>query len=68
MVSSPLARELAHHGPVGCIAAAAGRVWTCGGTGAYATFREWTQAGVLLSTCKLRSKGESAAVRCSAVR
>lgn len=58
MVSHPLARESAHYGPVRCIAAAAGRVWTCGGSSAFATFKEWTQSGIHVEQHSMRSMGE----------
>jgi hypothetical protein len=58
MVSTPLARENAHYGPVRCICAAEGRVYTCGGTSAFASFKEWLQSGILLKSQSMRSMGE----------
>lgn len=34
-----------------------GRVWTCGGSSAFASFKEWTQAGVLLGSQSMRTTG-----------
>jgi hypothetical protein len=58
MVSHELARDPAHYGPVRCIMAAGRRVWTCGGSSAFATFREWTQAGFHIAAHSMRSMGE----------
>ncbi|KAI7842069.1 hypothetical protein COHA_004266 [Chlorella ohadii] len=57
MVTHPLAREPAHYGPVRSMAAAMGRVWTCGGSSAFASFKEWTQQGVLLGSQSMRLTG-----------
>jgi hypothetical protein len=58
MVAHPLARESAHYGPIRCIVAAAGRVWTSGGSSAFATFKEWTQTGIHVEQHSMRSMGE----------
>jgi hypothetical protein len=58
MTWHPLAKESAHYGPVRTIAAAAGRVWTCGGSSAFAVLKEWTPDGILVDTHSMRSMGE----------
>ena len=63
MVRSPLARELAHYGPVRCMTAAAGRVWTCGGSSAFAVFREWTQEGHFLHESDMKRTGGGGSCR-----
>ena len=45
MVDNPLAKEKAHEGVVTGIVAAAGHVWTCGGSAAFVCLREWKQRG-----------------------
>ena len=52
-----------------------GRVWTCGGSSAFASFKEWTQQGVLLGSQSMRLTGKFAAharsfehALCNAVR
>ncbi|PRW45448.1 serine threonine- kinase drkA isoform A [Chlorella sorokiniana] len=57
MLVHPDAREPAHYGPVRSIAAAMGRVWTSGGSSAFASFKEWTQQGVLLGSQSMRLTG-----------
>ncbi|PSC73896.1 Serine threonine-kinase CTR1 isoform A [Micractinium conductrix] len=57
MFRHPLARESAHYGPVRSLAAAEGRVWTCGGSSAFASFKEWSQDGVLMSSTNMQSMG-----------
>lgn len=59
MYTHALWREAAHYGPVRCIAAACGRVWTCGGSSAFAVFKEWTQSGIRVKAHKVRDTGES---------
>lgn len=57
MVVNKLAREKAHEGPVYSIAAAGGRVWTCGGSAAFVCLREWSQRGEFMQKCNLKSVG-----------
>ncbi|KAL4422385.1 hypothetical protein ABPG75_008582 [Micractinium tetrahymenae] len=57
LVAHPLLGEQAHYGPVRSIAAAEGRVWTCGGSSAFARFKEWTQSGWQVSNADMRNTG-----------
>jgi len=57
MIVHPLAREPAHYGSVCSLAAGAGRVFTCGGSSAFATFKEWRQDGLLLNSSSMRDMG-----------
>lgn len=61
----PLLQEAAHYGPVRSIAAAEQRVWTCGGSSAFARFKEWTQFGWPLSNADMRNTGATQR-RCAA--
>ena len=57
MVKSLRAKEKAHEGAVTSLAAAAGRVWTAGGSAAFLCLREWTQRGEFLKKHDLKSIG-----------
>lgn len=59
MVKSLRAKEKAHEGPISSMVAAAGRVWTAGGSSAFVCLREWTQRGEFLRKTDLKSVGES---------
>jgi serine/threonine protein kinase len=62
MVSDPRAREPAHEGPVTALAAAAGRVWTSGGSAAFVCLREWRQRGDLVNKLDLKGIGAATAM------
>lgn len=51
------AKEKAHEGPVAAILAAAGRVWTTGGSSAFVCLREWTQRGEFINRTDLKQLG-----------
>lgn len=57
MVVNHRAKEKAHNGPVFSILAAAGRVWTAGGTPAFLCFKEWTQRGEFMIKKDLKVTG-----------
>ncbi len=57
MVVNHRAKEKAHNGPVFSILAAAGRVWTAGGTPAFLCFKEWTQRGEFMLKKDLKVTG-----------
>lgn len=57
MVIIHRAKERAHSGPITAICAAAGRVWTSGGTPAFLCLREWTQRGEFMSKKDLKVTG-----------
>jgi hypothetical protein len=52
------AKEKAHEGPVTALAAAAGRLWSAGGSSAFVCLREWTQRGEFVSRADLKQLGK----------
>ena len=63
MVVNHRAKEKAHNGPVFSILAAAGRVWTAGGTPAFLCFKEWTQRGEFIIKKDLKVTGAIVAMK-----
>ena len=63
MVVNHRAKEKAHNGPISSICAAAGRVWTSGGTPAFLCMREWTQRGEFMSKKDLKMTGAATAMK-----
>lgn len=63
MVINLRAKEKAHNGPVTAILAAAGRVWTSGGSPAFVCFKEWTQRGEFMNKRDLKLTGAAACMK-----
>lgn len=63
MVVNHRAKEKAHNGPVFSVLAAAGRVWTAGGTPAFLCFKEWTQRGEFMIKKDLKVTGAIVAMK-----
>lgn len=57
VLSSLRAKEKAHEGPVTALAAAAGRLWSAGGSSAFVCLREWTQRGEFVARTDLKQLG-----------
>lgn len=63
MVINLRAKEKAHNGPVTAILAAAGRVWTSGGSPAFVCFKEWTQRGEFMNKRDLKVTGTATCMK-----
>ena len=63
MVINLRAKEKAHNGPVTAILAAAGRVWTSGGSPAFVCFKEWTQRGEFMNKRDLKVTGAATCMK-----
>lgn len=57
MAMNALAKEKAHEGAVSAIVAAAGKVWTSGGSAAFICMREWKQNGAFVIKHLLKQTG-----------
>ena len=63
MVINLRAKEKAHNGPVTAILAAAGRVWTSGGSPAFVCLKEWTQRGEFMNKRDLKVTGAATSMK-----
>ena len=63
MVVNLRAKEKAHNGPVTAILAAAGRVWTSGGSPAFVCLKEWTQRGEFMNKRDLKVTGAATCMK-----
>ncbi len=63
MVINLRAKEKAHNGPVTAILAAAGRVWTSGGSPAFVCLKEWTQRGEFMNKRDLKVTGAATCMK-----